>query len=174
MHRMQQAGPWRPADGAPLERGVMHQPTPSRKVHFPGLARRPELRQTSCTATPNTNAAALPAPEYNQRALGVPAPRTGLAPSPQASTPLCNAFRPPRNTAAPSPARCQHVASAAGPSNMVVLGPRSKEPPGQEQPGAHSLPYSTRESALLHQRFKNPHSRLFWISASGRDPGLFF
>ena len=114
-----QAGPWRPADGAPLERGVMHQPTPSRKVLFPDLARRTDLRQTCCAAAPTAKTAATPKPKRNQRAPSRPAQRTGLAPGRKTSTPPRDAFRPPRNSAALSPARChrggpsEHDASEA-------------------------------------------------------------
>ncbi len=167
---VQQAGHWRPADGAPLERGVMHQPTPSRKVHFPGLARRTDLRQTTCTAASNTKTAATPKPARDRHALSLPAQRTGWLPADRPGH-RCSMHSDRRAT--PPPDR-QHAASAAGPTNMTALRPRSNKPPGQEQPGALSLPDSTRGSALLHQRFKNPHSRLFWISASGGDPGLFF
>jgi len=47
MHRVQQTGHWRPADGAPLERGVMHQPTPRRKVKFPEYSRQTKTSQSS-------------------------------------------------------------------------------------------------------------------------------
>jgi hypothetical protein len=85
----------------------MHQPTPSRKVHFPDLARRTDFRQTSRIAASYTKAAALPKPKENQPAPWPPAQRTGLTTGPQTSTPLLDAFRPPRNTAAPPPTRCQ-------------------------------------------------------------------
>jgi hypothetical protein len=107
MLRVQQAGHWRPAVGAPLERGVMHQPTSSRKVFFPGLARRTDLRQTCCAATSTAKTAATPKPERNQRAPSRPAQRTGLAPGRMTSTLLRDAFRPPRSTAAQPPTRCQ-------------------------------------------------------------------
>ena len=107
MLRVQQAGHWRPADGAPLERGVMHQPTPPRKVLIPGLARRTDLRQTCCAATSTAKTAATPKPERNQRAPSRPAQRTGFAPGRKTSTPPRDSFRPPRNSAALSPGRRQ-------------------------------------------------------------------
>ena len=69
---------------------------------------------------------------------------------------------------------CQHAASAAGPTNMTVLRPRSDEPPNREQLSAPSLLHSTRAPALLHELSKNAHSWLFWISMNGGDPGLLF
>jgi hypothetical protein len=170
MLRVQQAGHWRPAVGAPLERGVMPQPTPSRKVHFPGYARRTGVRQTSCTAASNTIATALLKPKVGQPAPGQPAQRTGLATSPQTSTPLRDAFRPPRNTAALSPARCQR----GGPDKHDGSKPRPDEPPGREELAEPSVPNSRRAAALPHQLSENPHSWLFWMFVSGGDTGPLF
>ena len=75
--------------------------------------------------------------------------------------------------ATPPPSR-QDAASAAGPTNMIVLKPRPDAPPVREQFSGPSVPYSTRAAALPHQLSMNPHSWLLWISMSGGDRGLLF
>ena len=75
--------------------------------------------------------------------------------------------------ATPPPSR-QDAASAAGPTNMMVLKPRPDMPPDLEQLGGPFVPYSTRAAALPHQLSMNTHSRLFCISKSSGDSGLLF
>ncbi len=170
MRCVQQAGRRRPADGAPLERGVMHQPTPSHKVHFPGLHNelsigRPEALEPRTPRRP-------PFPslkETNPPLGGRPNELNSLA----ADRPARRCATLSDRRATPPPQR-QHAASAAGPTNMMVEEPRPDAPPDREQLGGPFLPYSPKAAALSQKLSKNQHSWLFWMSMSGGDPGRLF
>jgi hypothetical protein len=156
MLRVQQAGHWRPADGAPLERGVMPQPTPPRKVHFPGYAHRAELRQSRFTVAANAQTAALLKPDVRQRAPRRPAQRTGLPPTRKPR------HRPTRysDRRATLPHIRQHSPNAAGPKNMMDSPPKAHCTLRTARPKALPGPEATSPTALLRQ---TSESTLSWL-----------